>query len=66
MKAKKEFYYIGELKTYVKLSSIESFKLEKPMKSFDDSHFKCCIVSGKSIYWCNPEHFINLETLLSI
>jgi len=65
MKAKKEFYYIEELKTYVKISSIESFKLEKPLKSLEDTFFKCCIISGKSIYWCERKHFDLLQILFA-
>ena len=65
MKAKNEFYYIEELKTYVKISSIESFKLEKPLKSLEDTFLKCCIISGKSIYWCDKKHFDFLQILLA-
>lgn len=64
MKAKNEFYYIEELKTYVKLSEITSFKLHKEMDSLPDSHYKCCIIVGKSIYWCNQSNFTNLKTIL--
>ena len=64
MKAKKEFYYIEELKTYVKLSSIESFKLDNPLKSMDDLYLKCCIISNKSIYWCNKEIYYDLKNIL--
>ena len=65
MKAENEFYYIEELKTYVKISSIESFKLEKPLKSLEDTFLKCCIISGKSIYWCERKHFYFLQTLFA-
>jgi len=64
MKAKNEFYYIEELKTYVKLSEITSFKLHKEMKNLPDSFYQCCIVVGKSVYWCNQLHFTNLKTIL--
>lgn len=66
MKAKTdEFYYIEELKTYVKLSSIESFKLEKPFKSLDDSHLQCCIITNKSIYWCNQSIYHELSNIFN-
>jgi hypothetical protein len=65
MKAKTdEFYYIEELKTYVKLSSIESFKLEKPIKTMNDSFLQCCIITNKSIYWCNRNVYSELQTIL--
>ena len=64
MKAKKEFYYIEELKTYVKISSIESFKLEKPLKSLEDTFLKCCIITNKSIYWCNKNVYYELQNIL--
>ncbi len=59
MKAK--FYFIDELKVYVRLSSITSFKLEKPLKQMGDEHLKCCIIADKSIYWCDAKHFHSLK-----
>jgi len=65
MKANDTFYYIEELKTYVKLASISSFKLEKPYKSSPDEFYKCYIISGKSVYICSRIHFDNLTNILT-
>lgn len=64
MKASQEFYYVEELKLYVKLSSVTSFQLDKPLKSLPSSHEKCCLIVGKSVFWCDAIHYNNLKYIL--
>jgi hypothetical protein len=66
MKAKtNDFFYIEELNTYVKLSAIESFKLESPIKTYGDSLTKCCIITNKSIYWCDKSIYHQLSNIFN-
>tara|TARA_R100000951_G_scaffold95314_1_gene84319 strand:+ start:815 stop:1114 length:300 start_codon:yes stop_codon:yes gene_type:complete len=64
MKANEKFYYVEELKLYVKLSEVTSIQLEKPLKSLPSSHAKCCLIVGKSVFWCESYHFNTLKDLL--
>ena len=66
MKAKtNDFFYIEELNTYVKLSAIESFKLELPIKASNDMQTKCCIITSKSIYWCDKSVYHELQNIFN-
>lgn len=65
---KKEFYYIDELKTYIKLSSIVSISCNTKTKEYAQTTTeRCCIVLfSDTVYWCNIKHFYELKNILNL
>lgn len=62
MKAKK-FYYVPDLLLVINLEQLSSFQRAKPISN-DSTPYKCCLVVGKSIFWCDEINYYNLVTIL--
>ena len=59
MKAK--FYYVPDLELVINLEQLSSFQRTRT------SHiapYKCCLVVGKSIFWCDEINYYNLQDLV--
>jgi len=61
MKAK--FYYVKDLYLYINLEQLTSFQ-RKQAVSNPTIPYKCVLVVGKSIYWCDEVNFFNLKELI--
>jgi hypothetical protein len=61
MKAK--FYYIPDLKLVINLEHLSSLQLSKPIQN-ETIPFRCCLVVGKSIFWCDELNYYTLKFLL--
>jgi len=61
---KSEFYQIQELNLNIKLKEISSYRLDSGFKNAPEHLIKCCIVvKPNSIYWCDKEHYYNLNQI---
>ena len=60
MKAK--FFYIPDLKLVINLEHLSSIQLSKQIN--DGCPYKCCLVVGKSIFWCDEKNYYTLKFLL--
>lgn len=56
---KAQFYYVWDLDLWINLDHVSSFQKTRPIDN-DSIPYKCCIVVGKSIYFCDVAHFRNL------
>lgn len=56
MKAK--FYYIPDLDLVINLEQLSSFQRAKTSFS---APYKCCLVVGKSIFWCDEINYFKLQ-----
>jgi hypothetical protein len=58
MKAK--FYYVPDLDLVINLEQLSSFQRARPINN-NSVHYKCCLVVGKSIFWCDEINYYNLQ-----
>lgn len=61
MKAK--FYYVPDLMLVINLEQLSSFQRARPINN-DSVPYKCCLVVGKSIFWCDEINHYNLIHIL--
>jgi hypothetical protein len=61
MKAK--FYFIPDLQLVINLEHLSSIQLSKPIQN-ESIPFRCCLVVGKSIFWCDESNFESLRLLV--
>jgi hypothetical protein len=61
MKAK--FYYVPDLLLVINLEQLSSFQRARPINN-DSVPYKCCLVVGKSIFWCDEINYYNLQDLV--
>jgi hypothetical protein len=61
MKAK--FYYVPDLMLVINLEQLSSFQRARPINN-DSVPYKCCLVVGKSIFWCDEINYNNLIRLV--
>lgn len=61
MKAK--FYYVPDLLLVINLEQLSSFQRARPINN-DSVPYKCCLVVGKSIFWCDETNYYNLICLV--
>jgi hypothetical protein len=61
MKAK--FYYVPDLELVINLEQLSSFQRARPINN-DSVSYKCCLVVGKSIFWCDLKNYYSLKVLV--
>lgn len=61
MKAK--FYYVPDLMLVINLEHLSSYQRSRPVQN-DAVPYKCCLVVGKSIFWCDEENYHKLNAIL--
>jgi hypothetical protein len=61
MKAK--FYYVPDLMLVINLEHLSSYQRSRAIEN-DQVPYKCCLVVGKSIYFCEESNYYNLNALL--
>lgn len=64
---KKEFYYVDELRIYIRLSNIVSFSCGGNIREYGQTQDRCCIVLfSETVYWCNAKHFLELKKIFNL
>jgi len=58
MKAK--FYYVPDLLLVINLEHLSSYQRSRAIEN-DSVPYKCCLVVGKSIFWCDEINYYNLQ-----
>ena len=62
---KKEFYYVEELKIFIRLSSIVSFQLVPHINTRNEREERCLIIIyTDTVHRCDVKHFFNLQNIL--
>ena len=61
MKAK--FYYIADLMLVINLEHLSSYQRSRAIEN-DVVPYKCCLVVGKSIYFCDESNYYALNAIL--
>jgi hypothetical protein len=61
MKAK--FYYVPDLLLVINLEQLSSYQRARPINN-DSVPYKCCLVVGKSIFWCDEDNYYALNVIL--
>jgi hypothetical protein len=61
MKAK--FFYIPDLLLVINLEHLSSLQLSKPFPN-ETIPFRCCLIVGKSVFWCDESNYHNIKELV--